>query len=239
MFKNCEDVALMDMISDFWTSPIRVSGSHSSSPKFMNCTAYISVFWHFRKGSVPSGLFFLALTSVFLTRCRSGSSRPWERKEGCTAPCPGLETWYLEEARNRLRFATAWGIPHCSWGMSHPMLIVRTCACIQVAVKNCLWGKHLFAAFFVLFYAVLVCPHLDDWMQFWAPQYKKDITLMDNIQRRTMKMVKALKGKVCEEQMRSPVRSAQSSGAEGSTHNTESRGAALSSDSKIKWLRPC
>jgi len=41
-------------------------------------------------------------------------------------------------------------------------------------------------------------------VQFWAPQYKKDTTLIENIQRRATKMVKALEGEVCEEQMRSP-----------------------------------
>lgn len=36
---------------------------------------------------------------------------------------------------------------------------------------------------------------------FWAPQYKKDKKLLKSVQRRTEKMVKVLKGKVCEDRL--------------------------------------
>lgn len=36
-------------------------------------------------------------------------------------------------------------------------------------------------------------PHLKYWVQFWAPQYKQGTDLLEQIQRRAMKMMKGLK----------------------------------------------
>jgi len=35
----------------------------------------------------------------------------------------------------------------------------------------------------------------------WVPQYRRDMKLLECVQRRAMKVVKSLEGKVCEEQL--------------------------------------
>ncbi|PKU45946.1 hypothetical protein llap_3749 [Limosa lapponica baueri] len=80
------------------------------------------------------------------------------------------------------------------------MLTTQQANCILGCIKTSLGSRS--REMILPLYSALMRPHLEYCIQFWSPQHRKDMDLLERVQRRATKMIRAMEHLSYEERLR-------------------------------------
>jgi len=84
--------------------------------------------------------------------------------------------------------------------MSHCVLTAQQAKCILGCIKSSMASRS--REVILPLYSAVVRSHLECYVKLWSPQQRKDMDLLEQVQRRATKMIRGLEHLSCEERLR-------------------------------------